>query len=111
MVCDNPTPTESSHSLNNGIPTSYSKSEFIFISSSDEEKSYKKVSDRATTDSSQPLSSDDEEYVPRAEVDSHQTMGTDLPYEDIDIFHTSEQESAGYDSNLDDDQLSNAVSF
>ncbi|KAH7573387.1 hypothetical protein JRO89_XS03G0137100 [Xanthoceras sorbifolium] len=71
---------------------------FIFISSSDKEKSDNKVGDEATSKFSQPLSSDDEEYVPRADVDSHQTIGTNPPYEDTDSFHTSAQESIAHDS-------------
>ncbi|KAL5782007.1 hypothetical protein ACOSP7_007036 [Xanthoceras sorbifolium] len=63
---------------------SYSKCEFIFVSSSDEEKSDNEVGDEATSNFSQPLSSDDKEYVPRADVDIHQTTGPDPPYEDTD---------------------------
>ncbi|KAL5828933.1 hypothetical protein ACOSQ3_018401 [Xanthoceras sorbifolium] len=42
---------------------------------SDEEKSNKEVDDEATSNFSQPLSSDDKEYVPRAEVGSGSCAG------------------------------------
>ncbi|KAK4843811.1 hypothetical protein QYF36_012891 [Acer negundo] len=95
---------ESLHSCNCGTPTTFNETELISISSIDEDNVDEEINTGPKAGSFQPLSSEDETYLPEPEPYNGCTMGDET--ETVPDSHYSNSEC-----DSDDEQLSNAASF